>query len=41
MNNLLIGLKRFISNKNTVTVIAVIIILGLLYWGYSSQLTLQ
>lgn len=38
MNNLLIGLKRFISNKNTVTVIAVIIILGLLYWGYSSQI---
>ena len=31
MNNLLIGLKRFLTNKNTVTVIAVIVILGLLY----------
>jgi len=38
MNNLLIGLKRFITNKNTVTVIAVIVILGLLYWGYTSQI---
>lgn len=38
MNNLLIGLKRFLTNKNTVTVIAVIVILGLLYWGYTSQI---
>ena len=38
MNNILIGLKRFITNKNTVTVIAVIVILGLLYWGYTSQI---
>ncbi|MBR1376905.1 MAG: hypothetical protein IJ565_03730 [Bacilli bacterium] len=38
MNNILIGLKRFIGNKNIVTVIAVIIILGLLYWGYQSQI---
>ena len=38
MNNILIGLKRFITNKNTVTVIAVIIILGLLYWGYTTQI---
>ena len=38
MNNILIGLKRFITNKNTVTVICVIIILALLYWGYTSQI---
>ncbi len=38
MNNILIGLKRFLTNKNTVTVIAVIVILGLLYWGYTSQI---
>lgn|SRR5574344_808458 len=38
MNNITIGLKRFITNKNTVTIICVIIILGLLYWGYTSQI---
>ena len=38
MNNILIGLKRFAMNKNTVTVVAVIAILGLLYWGYTTQI---
>ena len=38
MNNVLIGLKRFLGNKNTVTIIIVIVILGLLYWGYTSQI---
>lgn len=38
MNNILISLKRFISNKNVVTVIGVIAILGLLYWGYTSTI---
>lgn len=38
MNNILITLKRFITNKNTVTVLAVIIILALLYWGYTTQI---
>ncbi len=38
MNNVLIGLKRFLGNKNTVTIIVVIVILGLLYWGYTSQI---
>ena len=36
MNNILVSLKKFFTNKNTVTVIGVIAILGLLYWGYSS-----
>lgn len=38
MNNIIIGLKRFITNKNTVTVLAVIGIMGLLYWGYTTQI---
>lgn len=36
MNNLLVGLKKFVTNKNVVTVIGIIIILGLLYFGYNS-----
>jgi Flp pilus assembly protein CpaB len=38
MNNILISLKKFITNKNVVTVIGVIIILALLYWGYNSTI---
>lgn len=38
MNNILISLKKFITNKNVVTVIGVIIILALLYWGYTSTI---
>ena len=41
MNNILVSLKKFITNKNTVTVIGVIIILGLLYWGYNSTIESQ
>ncbi len=41
MNNILLGLKKFITNKNTVTVIGVIAILGLLYWGYNSTIQSQ
>ena len=37
MNNLIISIRRFFKNKNTVTILGVIVILGLLYWGYSSQ----
>ena len=36
MNNLLVSLKRFFRNKNTVTILGVLVILVLLYWGYSS-----
>ena len=36
MNNILVSLKKFFTNKNTVTVLGVIAILGLLYWGYNS-----
>lgn len=38
MNNLLISIKKFFTNKNVVTVIGVIIILLLLYFGYSSMI---
>ena len=41
MNNILVSLKKFITNKNTVTVIGVIVILGLLYWGYNSTIQSQ
>ena len=33
------SLKRFVSNKNTVTILGVILVLVLLYWGYSSQVS--
>ena len=38
MNKILDSLKRFFKNKNTVTIIGVILVLVLLYWGYSSQI---
>lgn len=38
MTNLMISLRRFTKNKNTITIIGVIAILGLLYFGYSSQI---
>lgn len=41
MNNFVIGLKRFFTNKNVVTIIVVIAILGILYWGYSSSIKKQ
>lgn len=35
------ALKRFFTNKNTVTIIGVIVIVGLLYFGYTSQINTQ
>lgn len=35
MNNFMIGLKKFLKNKNVVTIILVIVALGVLYYGYS------
>lgn len=35
MNNFMIGLKRFFKNKNVVTIIAILIMLVVLYIGYS------
>ena len=35
MNNFIISLKRFFKNKNTVTILGVIVILGILYFAYN------
>lgn len=41
MNNFVIGLKRFFTNKNVVTILLVIVILAVLYYGYSSSIKKQ
>lgn len=41
MNNFLIGLKRFFTNKNVVTIILVLVILVVLYFGYSGSIKKQ
>ena len=41
MNNFVIGFKRFITNKNVVTIILVLVILVVLYFGYSSSIKKQ
>lgn len=38
MNNILISIKKFLTNKNVVTVIGVIAILGILYFTYNSTI---
>ena len=38
MNGFLNSLKRLLKNKNTVTIIGVVVVLGILYWGYSSSI---
>lgn len=41
MNNFLYALKKFVSNKNTVTILGIVICLCLLYFGYNSQIKKQ
>lgn len=41
MNNFLNSLKRFFTNKNTITIIGVVVIVGLLYGAYSYQIGTQ
>ena len=38
MNNIIVTLKRFLRNKNTVTILGVVLIIGILYWGYTKQI---
>ncbi|MCI5552568.1 MAG: SAF domain-containing protein [Tenericutes bacterium] len=38
MNNFVISFKRFIKNKNTVTIIGVVAVLMILYFGYRYQI---
>ena len=38
MENILAKVKGLLKNKNLVTIVGVIVVLGLLYWGYSTQI---
>ena len=38
MNNFIMGVKKFFTNKNVVTVIGVLVILMLLFWGYTTSI---
>lgn len=35
------ALKRFFTNKNTITILGVVVIVGLLYFGYTTQINTQ
>lgn len=35
--NILVSIKKFFANKNIVTVIGVVIVIGILYFGYNAQ----
>jgi Flp pilus assembly protein CpaB len=37
--NLTFGIKRFLKNKNTVTIVGVVLIIAILYFGYNYQLS--
>ena len=41
MNNFVIGFKKFITNKNVVTIIGVLLVLAILFYGYSSSIKKQ
>lgn len=41
MNNIIISVKRFFKNKNVVTVLAVIAIMAIIYFGYNAQIKKQ
>ncbi len=41
MNNFVIGLKRFFTNKNVVTILLIIVILAVLYIGYDTSIKKQ
>ena len=36
MNNIIVTFQRFLKNKNTVTIIGVVAVIGILYWGYNA-----
>lgn len=38
MNNFVISLKRFIKNKNTVTILGVVLVIAVLFFGYRYQI---
>ncbi len=39
MNNLIVGLKKFLTNKNTVTVVGVVLAIVILYLGYNMRIS--
>lgn len=39
MGSILIGIKKFITNKNTITIIAILGSLFLLYWAYNKRIS--
>ena len=41
MNAILVKFQRILKNKNTVTIIGVLIAIGILYWGYNKQISSQ
>lgn len=38
MNNIIVSVKKFFTNKNTITILGVIVIIALLYFGYTSTI---
>ena len=38
MNNIIVTFQRFLKNNNTVTIIGVVAVIGILYWGYNMQI---
>lgn len=36
MNNIIIAIKRFLQNKNTVTLIGIVVVIGILYFMYNT-----
>lgn len=38
MNNFVVGLKRFFTNKNVVTILGVLLVLVILFFGYTSSI---
>ena len=38
MNNLVVGLKKFFTNKNVVTILGVLLVLVILFFGYTSSI---
>ena len=39
MNDIIIRIQRILKNKNTVTILGVILAIGILYWGYNKQIS--
>ena len=38
MRSILVGVKRFLTNKNTITILAIVGSLVLLYWAYNKRI---